>query len=193
MQRILAAVLLFAAAAPALAQSRQPFVFKDVEAKGLNEAELAAVRTWNLRAALNVAALQCQYSPYLHTVDRYNAMLKQHGKELNQVRIALDKAFARTAGAKQGPRELDRFNTRLYQAYASTDAIYGFCEAAAAAGREALLTPLGKLRATADAQTPLIRAAMTPKADVFATKLEYASFEPLTGVCMDRRGRQRSC
>lgn len=194
MQRIvsltfIAAILSSAAAA----QLRQPFVFKEVQATGLNATEQEAVQTWNLRAALNVAALQCQYSPYLRTVERYNAMLKQHGKELNQVRIALDKGFARAAGAKLGPRELDRFNTRLYQAYASTDAIVGFCEAASSAGREALLAPLGKLRQTALIQTPIIRAGMSPRPDVFNIKLEYASFEPLTGVCADRRGRQRNC
>lgn len=194
MPRIARLTLVLAALSSAAAgQSRQPFVFKTVEALGLNAAEQEAVKTWNLRAALNVAALQCQYSPYLRTVDRYNAMLKQHGKELNQVRIALDKGFARVSGAKLGPRELDRFNTRLYQAYASTDAIIGFCEAASAAGREALLTPLGKLGEAAAVQTPLIRSAMTPRADMFNTKLEYTAFAPLTGVCADRRGRQRNC
>ena len=36
-------------------------------------AEYRAHLLWNLRSGLNVAALQCQFSPYLRTVDNYNA------------------------------------------------------------------------------------------------------------------------
>ena len=42
-------------------------------------AETRAHAVWTLRAALNVAALQCQYSPFLRSVDNYNQMLKKHG------------------------------------------------------------------------------------------------------------------
>ncbi len=35
-----------------------------------------------MRAALNVAALQCQFEPMLTTVSNYNATLKDHEAEL---------------------------------------------------------------------------------------------------------------
>jgi hypothetical protein len=40
--------------------------------------ELRAALVWNLRAALNVAALQCQFEPTLMTLGNYNAFLKDH-------------------------------------------------------------------------------------------------------------------
>lgn len=181
------------ASLPASAQSRGPYIPKEVDIPGFNTSEAAAAKLWNLRAALNVAALQCQWSPYLQTVDRYNAMLKQHVKELNTTRIALEKAFARKGGAKAGPRDFDRFNTRVYQSYATLDAVYGFCRTASDVGRTVLLTPLGKLNTIADSQVTTLRTAMTPVGEGFMNRLTYVALPPITGVCVDRRGRQRSC
>ena len=42
-------------------------------------AELRAHMLWNLRAGLNVAALQCQFSPILMTVPNYNDLLRKNG------------------------------------------------------------------------------------------------------------------
>ena len=41
--------------------------------------ELQAHLLWNMRAGLNVAALQCQFSPSLMTVRNYNDILRHHG------------------------------------------------------------------------------------------------------------------
>ena len=50
--------------------------------RGATPAEYRAHLLWNLRAGLNVAALQCQFSPYLRTVANYNAILAHHSREL---------------------------------------------------------------------------------------------------------------
>ena len=62
--------------------------FRGAPVTGTSPASAAAARrdagrvraalVWNLRAALNVAALQCQFAPTLLTVDNYNAMLNDH-------------------------------------------------------------------------------------------------------------------
>ena len=49
---------------------------------GLNSKEALADKIWTLRAGLNVAALQCQFSPFLAAVPTYNALLRQHSDEL---------------------------------------------------------------------------------------------------------------
>ena len=45
---------------------------------GATPAEYRAHLLWNLRAGLNVAALQCQFSPFLRSVDNYNSLLAHH-------------------------------------------------------------------------------------------------------------------
>jgi hypothetical protein len=53
-----------------------------VNLPGASPAELNAGLLWNLRAALNVAALQCDFEPTLLTTSNYNAMLAHHRVEL---------------------------------------------------------------------------------------------------------------
>src|SRR5690242_11247517 len=45
---------------------------------GATAAEARAGLVWNMRAGLNNAALQCQFSTYLRAVDNYNAILAHH-------------------------------------------------------------------------------------------------------------------
>ena len=70
---------------------------------------------WNLRAGLNVAALQCQFSPYLRTVANYNALLAHHNRELAAAYTALEGYFRRVNG-RTGPRQFDHlFDPDLQQ------------------------------------------------------------------------------
>ena len=47
---------------------------------GATPAEYRANLLWNLRAGLNVAALQCQFSPFLRVVPNYNGILAHHSE-----------------------------------------------------------------------------------------------------------------
>src|SRR3546814_17001042 len=49
---------------------------------GATPAELRAELVWTLRAAMNVAALQCEFEPTLLTRTNYNALLQEHKAEL---------------------------------------------------------------------------------------------------------------
>src|SRR4051794_21291246 len=47
---------------------------------GATPAEYRASLLWNMRAGLNVAALQCQFSPFLRVVQNYNGILNHHSE-----------------------------------------------------------------------------------------------------------------
>lgn len=152
----------FAAFAPsALAQTGAAYIPQTVPLPGARPPEIGANQIWSLRAALNVAALQCQFSPFLRTVPRYNAMIKQHAKEFGRAQAVLGAYFRRTGGPGAASA-LDRYNTRLYQSYTTLDAQLAFCNAASSAGRDVLLQPIGSLSAIAATEVALVRSALTP-------------------------------
>ncbi len=122
-------------------------------------AETRAHAVWMLRAALNVAALQCQYSPFLRSVDNYNQMLRKHGPELVAAQTVLAGHFNRTL-KRGGPAAFDRYNTRSYNSFSTLDAQYNFCWAAAQAGLAVRMANVGTLAAIAAEQVPLVRAAL---------------------------------
>ncbi len=129
---------------------------------GLTAAESAAYDLWSLRAGLNVAAIQCQFSGFLRTVPSYNGLLNQHSREFTAANTALDRYFVRTKGARASKLEHDRFNTRLWQSFSSIDSQLPFCETAAVVGREVLATPVGKLGPAAGPLLARLRTAFGP-------------------------------
>jgi len=113
---------------------------------GATPAEIRAGLVWNLRAALNVAALQCDFSPMLQTVDHYNALLKDHSAELKAAFDTLNAYFIRTAKTKAaGLTAFDRFGTRTYSAFATVQAQFGFCQTASKIGTEVIFAPRGQM------------------------------------------------
>jgi hypothetical protein len=113
---------------------------------GATPAEIRAGLVWNLRSALNVAALQCDFEPMLLTVDNYNAMLRDHKSELATSLDTLGKYFIRTAKTKgAGQTAFDRFGTRTYSAFSTVNAQFGFCQTASKIGREAIFAKRGDL------------------------------------------------
>jgi hypothetical protein len=125
-------------------------------------AEREANAVWSMRAGLNVAALQCQFSKYLRTAQNYNAFLKHHTDELNKAMTTLSSYFKRTAGAR-GASGFDQFNTKLYNSYSTLDAQYQFCDAAGLVGREVLATPKGQLGQLALRLYPEMRTALSQR------------------------------
>lgn len=121
-------------------------------------AEQSAHAVWSLRAALNVAALQCQYSPFLRTVDNYNAMLKKHGTELASAQTRMIGHFTRTQ--KAGMAAFDRYNTRSYNSFSTLDAQYSFCWAAGQAGQALRAANVGSMAAIAQSALPELRRAL---------------------------------
>jgi hypothetical protein len=128
---------------------------------GATPAELRAALVWNLRAALNVAALQCQFEPTLLTVPNYNKLIRDHGTELDTSYATLTGYFMRTApNKKAGQSALDQFGTRVYSGFSTIQAQYSFCQTANAIGNEALFAPRGHLGELAEQRMRQLRNSL---------------------------------
>jgi hypothetical protein len=120
---------------------------------GATASEYRAILLWNMRAGLNVAALQCQFVPngpnhpkesVLRAVANYNGLLAHHSVELAAAYQTLENYFKRTGGAR-GPRLFDDYTTITYNNWSTLQAQQGFCQTAASVSRSALATPKGEL------------------------------------------------
>lgn len=130
---------------------------------GATAGELRAALVWNLRAALNVAALQCQFEPTLLTLDYYNAALKDHAAELRDSYAVLEKYFVRTAPSKKaGQTELDKFGTRVYSGFSTVGGQLSFCQTAGSIGRDAVFTRPGKFGDLAQDRMRELRDSLRP-------------------------------
>jgi hypothetical protein len=126
---------------------------------GATAAEYRSHLLWNLRAGLNVAALQCQFSPYLRTVANYNGILAHHSGELASAYSTLGNYFKRIHGAK-GMKAFDDYSTATYNNFSTLYAQYGFCQVAADISKRALLTPKGELYALAQGRMRELRNSL---------------------------------
>jgi hypothetical protein len=165
------------------------------------EAELRAALVWNMRAALNVAALQCQFEPTLLTQTNYNAILLNHRDELKSSYDTLTRYFARTAKTpKAGQVALDQFGTRTYSGFTTVAAQYGFCQTAAGIARDAIFAPRGSFYKIAEDRTRELRNSLVPTGEQrFPRGILYArqggTLPRLDDQCWDKKGRwnDRKC
>lgn len=112
--------------------------------------ELRASTVWSMRAALNVAALGCDFEPMLLTIPTYNAVLIDHKAELSKSFDTLNKYFVRkNKGVKAATSAFDKYQTRIYSGFTTVYAQYNFCQTAAHVGRDAIFTPRGELHVLA--------------------------------------------
>ncbi|MDF7775071.1 hypothetical protein P1X14_07425 [Sphingomonas sp. AOB5] len=127
-------------------------------------AELRAAMVWNLRAALNVAALQCEFEPTLLTRDNYNAILRDHSKELSTSYATLERYFIRMEknNKKAGQTSFDRFNTRVYSGFSTVSAQLSFCTVAGDIGHDALFLKPGTLGELAHDRMRELRRSLSP-------------------------------
>lgn len=137
-------------------------------------AELRAALVWNLRAALNVAALQCQFEPTLMTVNNYNALLKDHEVELRESYATLEKYFIRSNKTKKvGQTELDKFGTRVYSGFSTVSGQLSFCQTAAAIGHEGLFRKRGGFGDLAQERMRELRASLASWGEQFHRTVYY--------------------
>ncbi len=128
---------------------------------GATAAELRAAMVWNLRAALNVAALQCDFEPTLMTRDNYNAILKDHHGELDESYSTLGRYFARIHKTKKASSdELDRFGTRVYSSYSTVSGQLSFCRTAGDISHDARFARPGSLGELAKARLRELRSSL---------------------------------
>ena len=161
---------------------------------GATSAETRAALVWHMRAALNVAALQCQFEPTLLTVPNYNSILADHGEELKGAFDTLTKYFLRVnkaAGAKAGQTALDQFGTRTYSSFATVAAQYGFCQTAGSIGRDAVFTPRGHFFEVALARARELRNSLIPWGEQRFPRYigrDSAAMPRLDVICWNKKG-----
>jgi hypothetical protein len=161
---------------------------------GATPAEYRAHLLWNLRAGLNVAALQCQFSKYLRAVDNYNGILAHHSKELAEAYSTMNNYFKRVQGSgPKGQKAFDDYTTSTYNNFSTLQAQYGFCQTAAAIAKEALTRPKGQFHLTAQQRMRELRSSLVPAQDrVMAytpQMIAMPAMPPLSEDCYDRRNR----
>jgi len=165
---------------------------------GATAAEQRAHLIWNLRAGLNVAALQCQFSPYLRTVGNYNGLLAHHSGELANAYTTINGYFKRVHGAAQGQKKFDDYSTITYNNFSTLQAQYGFCQTAGSIGKEALTRPKGELHLVAASRMRELRGSLVPAYDRVGTYnpgvVQLMPLPPLQDDCWDKRDRlTRKC
>lgn len=168
-----------------------------VNLPGATSTELRAGLLWNLRAALNVAALQCDFEPTLLTVSNYNAMLGHHGEELGSAFKTIASYFTRTYGAgRSGQTQFDQYGTRTYSAYSTVQAQRIFCQVAGSVGRDAIFAPRGQLYRVAETRLADLRAALKPYSENIYGNPGYgfvADLPPLDKKCWKKSRLTKKC
>lgn len=154
-------ILLALAALPALASPAQSQIFWKspdfsgtplqpgepgigVTLPGATVAEERANWTWQMRAALNVAKLQCKFDRTLLASDSYDGVYINHAVELAAAYDTLRKYFVRTTKtAKDAQKAIDQYGTKTYSGYSTVGNQYGYCNTAAKIGKKAQFVPRG--------------------------------------------------
>jgi hypothetical protein len=163
---------------------------------GATPAEYRAHLIWNLRAGLNVAALQCQFSPYLRTVDNYNGILAHHAEELASAYAALNSYFKRAQpDPRAGQKAFDDYTTITYNNFSTLQAQYGFCQTASNISKEALFQPKGQFGTFAQSRMRELRNSLVP---AYERPLAYdpraikmPQLPELREECFDKKNRLR--
>ena len=160
---------------------------------GATRAETRANLVWTLRAALNVAALQCDFQPSLGTNANYNALLRDHKAELAASWDTLGKYFTRTNGKSKaaGGAALEHYQTQTWSSFSTVAAQITFCQTAGTIGRDALFAPRGELATIAEQRMRELRNSLTPYGEQTLFRFLYAGapvlprFDP---VCWNKKG-----
>ena len=181
---------------PAAIEPSDPLV--GLALPGATPAEHRANLLWNLRAGLNVAALQCQFSDYLRAVPNYNGLLAHHNVELAAAYTTLNNYFKRVQGAK-GQKAFDDYSTITYNNWSTLQAQMIFCQTATNIAKSALATPKGQLYPLAQARMRELRNAQVPAYDPrpayrpYLIRFREMSLAP-PPECFNKKGvLRRSC
>lgn len=163
---------------------------------GATPDEERAGLAWQMRAGLNVAALQCQFDPLLQVKDSYAGVLTNHREELATIYTRLSDYFKRTsASAKAGQDALDRYGTKTYTGFSTIQAQLSYCQTASRIARSAQFVPRGSFATFAVERLRELRGALTPGGEQLFrnTRLAPQMMLDFSPACWDRRGRYRNC
>lgn len=97
---------------------------------------------WNFRAAINVAALNCQGPVWGAIAQNYNRMIVVHKAQLTKTNAAVDNEYRKRFAGQNALRVRDTRTTELYNYFAYPPVREEFCNAGLRKSEEALLVPV---------------------------------------------------
>lgn len=151
----------------------------------INVGASQAQTIWNLRAAYNVAALNCLQPQHAAILDGYKAFLKAHTKTLNAANKSVDREFKERHGASFiRPREA--YMTQVYNYFAFPPTLPAFCDAALVMSNEVQTVKSADLDDFSMRHLPAIdrvfdeffRSYEQYRADLAAWRARYAAAAP---------------
>lgn len=159
--------------------------------------ELRAALVWNMRAGLNVAALQCQFEPTLLTLNQYNYLISDHSQEFADAYKTLGAYFKRVnKNPKAAQTAIDQYGTRTYAGFSTVQSQLGFCQTASKVGREALFARKGQLASVASEHLRELRNSLTPAYEQQFPRFYIRGFQarvlPIDARCWDKKNNYRS-
>jgi hypothetical protein len=158
---------------------------------GATPVEMQANTTWQLRAALNVMALQCQFEGTLLAANAYNGVLVNHRDELAKTYATLTSYFARTYKAPKLARNaMETYGTKTYLGFSTVRAQVGFCQTASNIAKAAIFAPRGSFNIVATERLREIRNSLVPAGEQFFRFRKRVLAQPLPDLsdrCWNRR------
>jgi hypothetical protein len=158
---------------------------------GATPIEVQANTTWQLRAALNVMALQCQFEGTLLAANAYNGVLINHRDELAKTYATIVSYFNRTNKLPKAARNaLETYGTKTYLGYSTVRAQIGFCQTASNVAKSAIFAPRGSLNILATERLREIRNSLVPAGEQqfrFRKRLLAQPLPDLSDRCWNRR------
>lgn len=103
-----------------------------------------AQTVWNLRSAMNVAALSCRDTEHAAILPAYAALLDRNKRKLTAVNKEITKQFKDRYGS-EGRNAQDSYMTQVYNYFALPPAHNEFCNVAARVAGELMLVESGDL------------------------------------------------
>jgi len=134
-----------------------PPVGFDGHRRTINYGISSAQTVWNMRSALNVAALNCLEPEYQPVLDAYKALLKTDSRELRKTNDALMKEYREKFG-REYRDHFDTYMTQVYNFYSMPPARKNFCDAALAVSPEAMAVSSADLEAFSLRTLPLLNS-----------------------------------
>lgn len=131
------------------------------DATGVRQTVLAnlttAQKSWNLRSALNVAALNCLQPQHAGILPVYKTLLKTHARALTAANRTVAAEFRTRYGAGFASQR-DQYMTQVYNYFALPPTLPRFCDAALAVSGELAAVKPGKYDAFAATALPRLDA-----------------------------------
>lgn len=163
---------------------------------GATVAEERANWAWQMRAALNVAKLQCKFEPTLLTSDSYDGVYINHAVELAAAYESLRKYFVRTTKTPRAAQQgLDQFGTKTYSNFSTVSSQLGFCQTAGRLGKKAQFVPRGAFTIFTVENLRELRNSLKAGGEQFFRRrqlIQNVATPQLDNACWDRRNNYRA-